>query len=67
MSLRWEEGVQTASVFSCSPLVKQRCHGTSMPSALGKERGDGTGENRQRGQHRAEDKANCVEIVISQQ
>lgn len=66
MSLRWEEGAQTASIFSCSPLVKQRCHRAGTPPALGKERGDGTGENRQSGQHSAEDKANCVEAVISQ-
>lgn len=45
-SLRWEEEAQTASIFSCSPLVKQRCHGASTPSALGNERGDGTGENK---------------------
>lgn len=66
MSLRWEEEAQTSSIFSYSPLVKQRCHGASTPPALWKERGDGKGENRLSVQHRIEDKANCMEIVISQ-
>lgn len=66
-SLRWEEGGQDASTFSCSPLVRHRCHGAGMHPALGNERRDGTGENRQSRQHRTEDNASCMDIIISQQ